>query len=239
MASFENETWDYEMVITDETEGKAVAVFWNMTPRRVVAFLYRKAFDFTSLFMRNALIRVDYSENHSLFDRTMLVQIIGMDSTSVNYMSKLKMFAGQTGDVVHFYGNTIHPHAYIVDPNHAGGRAWCFKGKNDVEQDIAVARCALPVIDMSNTEMPNLWTDYTMDQVLETEITDAYVDVTPTTLETYIENARGAAYFIGRQGFVGNDTNIPDHPGFTVAFIDLTGLDPWAPFDVYTMTIIF
>jgi len=236
---FENETWDYEMVITDETEGKAFAIYWNMNPRRAIAFLYRKAFDYNVLFMRNALIRLDYSETNQIFDRTMLVQLIGLDSTSVNYMSKLKMFAGQMGDVVHFYGNTIHPSAFIVDPSHAGGRAWCFKGKNDVIQDIAVAKCALPIIDLTNTEMPALWTEYTMDKVLEEEITDAYVDVAPATLENYIQYARGAAYFIGRPGFVGNDTNIPDHPGFTTSFIDLTGIEPWAPYDVYTMFIDF
>jgi hypothetical protein len=236
---FENETWDYELAVSDETEGKAFVIYWNRNPRRAIAFMFRKAFDFNVIFMRNTLIRLDYSESDAVFDRTMMVRLVGLDSTSVHYMSKLKMFAGQAGDVVRFYGNTIHPSAYIVDASHTGGRAWCFKGRNDVVQDIAVALCALPVISLSNNEMPILWTDYTMEKVLEAEITDAYVDIAPATLETYVKEARGAAYFIGRQGFVGNDTNIPDHPGFTSAFIDLSGFDPWAPYDIYTMNINF
>ena len=237
--SFENETWDYEMTITDEIEGKAFLLYWNMNPLKVIAFLQPKAMNFQSLVLRRAIIRVNYNDSDPIFDKTMLVMVTGIDSTSVNFMKKLKMFAGQKGDVVHIYGNTIHPYAYLVDPNYIGGRAWTFRAKNNTKLDIAVAKVALPPISLTNDEMPPIWDEYSMDKILEEEIVTVYNDATPSIIENYVYTARGVAYFVGPPGFVSNGTDIPQVPGFTPEFIDMTGLEPWAPVDVNNLTIGF
>ncbi len=239
MVQFEGTAWDYEMIISDDLTGKALALYWNLNPLKVVVIMHTKAWNYRTIFMRQTLIRIDYSEIDRNFDRTMLVQITGMDSTSLNYMNKLKMFVGQKDEIVYFYGNSIHPNAYFVDASHTGGRAWSFKGKNNINLDIAVARCALPPTTLPNTGMPDLWTQYSMDKVLESEITTAYVTVTQPVLDYYLQNARGAAYFVGLNGFVSNDNNIPNTPGFTTEFINLSGFDPWAPLDITNMTIKF
>lgn len=236
---FRNQTWDYLMFVTDELEGAALALYWNVNPRKAIAIFRPKALNSNSIFLRNAFVSIEYNESDQFFDRTTLIQITNMDSTLVNYMSKLKMFIGQKDDIAHIYGNTIHPTAYLVDPTHTGGRSWSFKAKNNIKLDIAVAKCALPHTTMTLDEMPNIWTFYSMDEVLREEIEAVYTDITPTQIDFYLNNAIGSAYFIGPAGFVSNNLDVPEDPGFTNDFLDLTGLEPWTPIDVFNMIISF
>ena len=236
---FYNETWDYFMFVTDGFEGAALALYWNINPRKAIAIFRPKAINSNSTFLRNAYVWIEYNESDQIFDRTTLIQIADMDTTSANYMSKLKMFIGQKGDVAHIYGNTIHPTAYLVDPEHTDGRSWSFIAKNNIKLDIAVAKCALPTTKMTLDEMPNLWTFYSMDEVLREEIEAVYTDLTPVQIDPLLVNAIGSAYFIGPAGFVSNNLDIPEDPGFTNDFLDLSGLEPWTPLDVYNMIISF
>ena len=236
---FFNQTWDYFMFITDGFEGAAMALYWNMNPNKAIAIFRPKALNSNSIFLRDAYVWIEYDESDQFFDRTTLIQITDMDTTSENYMSKLKMFIGQEGDVAHIYGNTIHPTAYLVNPEHTDGRSWSFKAKNNIKLDIAVAKCALPTTKLTLDEMSNIWTFYSMDEVLREEIEAVYTDLTPVQIEPFLINAIGSAYFIGPAGFVSNNLDVPEDPGFTNDFLDLTGLEPWTPIDVFNMIISF
>jgi len=236
-ATFEKVLWDYQLVLTDEQMQKGFELFWNMNPVKVVAILNPGIYNSKSLVMHNSMIRVDYSESDPDYDRTMLVRIVRKDSATRSFMKSMKMFLGQKGDVVDLYGNTIHPSAYIMDPNYVGGLSRSFKGRNNTKLDIAVAKCALPPVTLTNAGMNNLWSTYAMDTVLQTEMEAVYVDVNPAVLEPYLTNARGLAFFVGPAGFVGSGSPPSGQPGFTNSFIDLNGLNPWVPDDVYRMSI--
>ena len=238
-ADFFNETWDYFMFVTDGFEGGALALYWNMNPRKAIAIFRPKALNSNSIFLRNAWVWIEYNESDPFFDRTTLIQITGMDTTSANYMSKLKMFIGKKGDIAHIYGNSIHPTAYLVDPEHTDGRSWSFKAKNNMKLDIAVAKCALPTTKMTLDEMPTIWSTYAMDEVLRAEIEAVYTEATPAQVDFYVKNAIGLAYFVGPAGFVSNNMDVPEDPGFTNDILNLTGLEPWTPLDVYNMIISF
>ena len=171
----------------------------------------------------------------------MIVSVTKMDSTSRQYMSNIKFFAGKNGDNISLYGNSAHPYMALLNNNHNNGRCFCFQARNDVLNDIAIARIALPTI--LQTDITNIWTDFSVDRVLSDEIDIVYPNVDQSTLTTikkiYLANAIGPAYFTGEQGFVSNGTNIPDDDGFTTEFMNMTGLIPWAPFEINQMTITF
>jgi len=195
------ETWDYFLLTTDEVANPGLALYWNEKPRKAVAILNPLNMNNEAVELRNAFIMIEYDETNPDYDKTMTVHITNIDSTNVSYMSKLRIFIGMEGDVADIYGTTINPAEYLVDNAYTGGRSWCFKARNDIKQDIAVARCALPHVALSSAEMSELWTNNSMDKVLEEEIVAAYPDINPVDLDNYIGSATGLAYFIGSGGF--------------------------------------
>ena len=239
--SVNDTTWNYCLTVSDEELGTAFQLFWNTSPLEVIAILQPKAFDFSVTRNPNAMIKIEYSENDPDYEKTMIVSVTKMDSTSRQYMSNLKFFAGKNSDVISLYGTAIHPHMALINNNHTNGRAFCFQAKNDILNDIAIARIALPTI--LQTDMSNIWDDFSVDKVLSDEIDIVYANVEQSTLTTikniYLANAIGPAYFTGEQGFVSNAGDIPDDEGFTQDFMNLTGLTPWAPSEISQMTITF
>lgn len=234
-------TWDYCLTVSDEELGTAFQFFWNTNPLEVIAILQPRAFDFSTTRNPNAMIKIEYSENDPDYDKIMIVSVTKMDSTSRQYMSTFKFFAGKNGDIISLFGNSIHPYMALLNKNHINGRSFCFQARNDVINDIAIARIALPTI--LQTDMTNIWVDFSVDQVLSDEIDIFYPNVDPSTLtdikEIFLTNAIGPAYFTGEQGFVSNAGNVPDDEGFTQDFMNMTGLTPWAPFVINQMTITF
>lgn len=234
-------TWDFCLTVTDEELGTAFQLFWNRNPVKASALLQPKAFDYTADRNPNSMIKIEYNENDPDYEKTMIVSITRLDSTSRNYMSKLKFFAGKNGDIISMYGNSIHPYMALIDENHENGRCFCFKAKNDVSNDIAIARIALPTI--LQTDMSNIWVDFGVYKVLSDEIDIVYSDVDQTTLDkikkVFLEYATGPAYFTGEQGFVSNEDDIPDDEGFTQEFTDMPGLVPWSPSEINQMSLSF
>jgi len=239
--SVNDTTWNYCLTVSDEELGTAFQLFWNTNPLEVIAILQPRAFDFGVTRNPNSMIKIEYSENDPDYDKTMIVSVTKMDSTSRQYMSSLKFFAGKSGDIISLYGTAIHPYMALINDNHTNGRAFCFQAKNDVLNDIAVARIALPTI--VQTDMTNIWDDFSVYQVLSDEIDIVYANAAQATLDhikvIFLEYATGPAYFTGEQGFVSNGTDIPDDDGFTSEFINMTGLTPWAPSIISKMTITF
>ena len=99
-------TWNYCLTVSDEELGTAFQLFWNTSPLEVIAILQPKAFDFTVTRNPNAMIKIEYSENDPYYDKTMIVSITRLDSTSRQYIRNLKFFTGKNGDIVSLYGNT-------------------------------------------------------------------------------------------------------------------------------------
>ena len=233
--------WNYCLTVSDEELGTAFQLFWNTGPLEVIAILQPRAFDFSATRNPNAMIKIEYSENDPDYEKTMIVSVTKMDSTSRQYMSNLKFFAGKNSDVISLYGTAIHPYMALINNNHTNGRAFCFQAKNDVLNDIAVAKIALPTILQTN--MTNIMVDFSVDKVLSEEIDIFYANVDQAVLnqikEWFLGKATGPAYFTGKQGFVSNANNIPDDESFTQDFMNMTGLTPWAPSEINQMTITF
>jgi hypothetical protein len=154
----------------------------------------------------------------------------------------MKMFVGQKGDTVQIRGNSNHPTAQIMNSAWQGGRSWCFVAKNNVALDIAVAKVALPPVSHSNTL--DLWTDYSMEKVLEDEVKAAY-NILPVADQNVIiglvtANAKIPGFFQGDGGFISSGlANIPSNTGFTPKFINLGYLQPYTPSEVNMLVISF
>jgi len=240
--SINDTTWNYCLTVSDEELGTALQLFWNTDPLEVITILQPRAFDFSTTRNPNAMIKIEYSENDPDYDQTMIVSITKTDSTSRQYMSNLKFFAGKNGDIISLYGNSTHPYMALLNKNHTNGRCFCFQARNNVPRDIAIARIALPTI--LQTDMSDIWVDFGVDKVLSEEIDIVYANVTDQEIlndikEIFLANATGPAYFTGEQGFVSNAGDIPDDEGFTKDFMNMTGLTPWTPSEISQMTITF
>ncbi len=239
--SINDTTWDYCLTVSDEELGTALQLFWNTSPLEVIAILQPKAFDFSTTRNPNAMIKVEYSENDPYYDKIMIVSVTKTDSTSRQYMKNLKLFAGKNDDIISLYGNSTHPYMALLNENHINGRSFCFQARNNIPEDIAIARIALPTV--LQTDMTNIWVDFSVDQVLSDEIDIVYPNVEQSILTDikiiYLANATGPAYFTGEQGFVSNAGDIPDDEGFTQDFMNMTGLTPWVPSEINQMTITF
>ena len=233
--SVNDTTWNFCLTVSDEELGTALQLFWNKNPLEVIAILQPSAFDFSTTRNPNAMIKIEYSENDPDYDKTMIVSITKMDSTSRQYMSNLKFFAGKNGDIISLYGNSTHPYMALINDNHINGRCFCFQARNDVPNDIAIARIALPTI--LQTDMSNIWVDFSVDKVLTEEIDIVHANADQATLtqikDIFLAKAIGPGYFTGDQGFV------PDDEGFTQDFMNMTGLTPWAPSEINQMIITF
>lgn len=239
--SVNDTTWNFCLTVSDEELGTALQLFWNKNPLEVIAILQPSAFDFSTTRNPNAMIKIEYSENDPDYDKTMIVSITKMDSTSRQYMSNLKFFAGKNGDIISLYGNSTHPYMALINDNHINGRCFCFQARNDVPNDIAIARIALPTI--LQTDMSNIWVDFSVDKVLTEEIDIVHANADQATLtqikDIFLAKAIGPGYFTGDQGFVSNASNVPDDEGFTQDFMNMTGLTPWAPSEINQMIITF
>lgn len=234
---YQKETWDYGLLISDEKAGKAFQIVWNLSPLKIVAILHPMAYNVRSLNQRHSFIKVEYNEDNQNYDRTMIVSIVGLDSTNVKFVKNLKVFFGQKGDIVSLYGNFNMPYGYVVSAQETPGRSFCFKAKNNTKLDIAVAICAIPHTTLSS--IGTLWSYYSMDKVLERQIMAAYPNMGLLTLNQFIKNAVGIAYFSGTNGFVSNDKDNPDPGKFTSEFIDMSNINPWTPATIESMNINF
>lgn len=95
-------TWDFVLTLSDAEMGTAFQLFWNTNPLKATAILQPLAFDFTANRNPNSMMKIEYNENDPVYDKTMIVSITGIDSTSIQSMQKLKFFAGKSGDIVSF-----------------------------------------------------------------------------------------------------------------------------------------
>ena len=237
-----NASWEYALFVADEDGSRAFQLFWNQKPLKGIAMLAPGNLFRTFDLNVNSLIHIEYSEEQLAFageafayDKWMLVSVTNLDSTSRNYMNKLRLFAGKAGDIVYLRGNSAHPYAMILDETRNNGICWSFVAKNNVVKDIAVAKVALPPVDINT--LTGMWEDYSMENVLTAEIEKVY-DSDPNLTSIVAESTASAkipGYFTGVLGYVSCGSNVPAIDGFTLDFIDLGNMEPFIPSEVNGM----
>lgn len=233
-------TWDYAMYVKDD-ENMALQVFWNIEPVKGLAIMNIGVLNQTAVINRNAYVMIEYSEDDAFYDRYMMVHITNMDSLTINFMNKMKLFAGQKGDVVYIRGNSNHPSAVIIDAANTEGKSWAFVAKNNVIRDVATAKVALP--PPMEEVSTNLWENYSMEKVLEEEVRVVFGQLQPTELEALVtlvtRNAKTPAFF-NSNGFVaaGADKR-PADIGFSDELVNLDDLMPFPPIEVKNLQIVF
>lgn len=246
--SFEDQAWDYQLTVTDansENEadgGKALQIFWNKSqPIKGIAII--KPYNCDRLENGNAkdaLFRIDYSADGSLgYDAHMEVSISGLplenplnDPYSV---STLKMFAGKKGDVIDVFGNTNHPNAIFFSGD--AGFNWAFVASGHEVKDIAVAEVGLPPSQLDETNREVLLEEYSVKNVLTTEITSVWPEIDENLLNAYLVNTAAPGYFDKKTGFLAGGTS----PGADWDVLEnrLNSLSPYNPKAISNLVVAF
>jgi hypothetical protein len=156
------------------------------------------------------------------------------------------MFAGKNGDVIDIHGNSNHPGFKIIDTTYTGGRNYAFVARSNRELNISVAKIALPPSSVSTIE--NIFEEYSIKNVIKRELEEEYaglISIYPAAQDTldamvdlYTAEAEPPGYF-DAGGFISNADSIPDNEGFTEEFMDLSGMQPYVPFDIKNLIISF
>lgn len=228
-------TYDFEMTMVDtENEDMALQLLWNTSPVNGIGVLSLYHIDrVENAEAKDALIRIDYTEDDANYDATMTVSITGLEAAEDGDIDNLKMFVGKKGDVVDVMGNSNHPDIIIIDENFTGGRNYAFVARGDESTDLGVAKLALPP---SATTTADVLVDFSVFAVLEAEIQAAgFTD--QDIIDAVLIEAQSPAYF-NNDGFITSGAdNKP--ASFSDSFVDLSGMNPFVPNDVKNLTIDF
>lgn len=245
---YENQTWDYELTITDADSenqadgGKALQIFWNKnTTVKGIAIIKPYNCDRVSnVGIKDAVFRIDYSEGGELgYDAQMEVSISGLplESPLENPYSvnTLRMFAGKKGDVVDVYGNTNHPNAILFSGN--VGFNWAFVASGNDVKDIGVAEVGLPPSDLDESDRDVLLKEYSIKNVFTSEITSVWPGIDPNLLSAYLTNTAAPGYFDNKHGFISGGVS----PGaeWDVLTNRLEALSPYNPKSTSELVVTF
>lgn len=247
-ATFEDQVWDYQLTVTDadsENEadgGKALQIFWNKSAI-IKGIAIIKPYNCNRLEnagAKDATFRIDYSEGGELgYDAQMEVSISGLplenplnNPFSVN---TLKMFVGKKGNVVDVFGNTNHPNAILFSGN--AGFNWAFVASGDEVKNIGVAEVGLPPSDLNESDREVLLTEYSVKNVLTTEIIQTWPEIDQDLVNAYLINTAAPGYFDDKTGFLSGGTS----PGadWDVLANRLGTLSPYNPTEISNLTVSF
>lgn len=225
----------HEFTIIDEvTAQQALQLLWNNNPVEGISILRPFYLDQTAhADIPGVFMRIDYSENSLLYDASMTVSMVGMDPVENGDIDNIKMFVGKKGDVVEVIGNSNHPNLTILDENFTGGRNYAFVGRGNQVSNLGVIKLALPP---SGTDRANILSDYSVFNVLESEILSV-VDLSDATIDEILAEAQSPAFF-NENGFITSGVN--NQPvNFDNTFVDLTGMEPFIPNDIKNLSVAF
>lgn len=228
-------SYDFEMTMVDtENEDMAIQLLWNTGPVDGVGIIKPYHVDrIENIESLDALIRIDYSEDDANYDATMTVSIVGLETPENGDIDNLKMFVGKKGDVVDVMGNSNHPNIVIIDENYTGGRNYAFVARGDESTDLGVAKLALPP---SSTATADVLVDFSVFAVLEAEIQAAGI-TDQDIIDAVLVEALSPAYF-NNDGFITSGAdNKP--ASFDASFVDLSGMNPFAPNTVKNLALDF
>lgn len=244
---FEGATWQFQMDITDvesetnDDRGLAMQIFWNQSPIKGVAILKPYNINRDENDVNNAVFRIDYSEaGEAGYEAQMIVSITDLPEWDDRFwMNNMKMFVGKNGDVVELYGNSNHPNAYFYTEKQ--GFSWSFVAAGNDVENIGVAEVGLPPSNLDATSRSVILEDYSIKQVLKTEIDEWFfaeygVKLDSESLDAYLDNANAPGFF-DENGFV-QDGVAPDSRYEDLAS-RIEGLAPYNPSEVSGLEIDF
>jgi len=245
-ADYEGVTYEFRLTITDGTD-TAMQVFWNTGPvKKGVAIVHPYNMDRTTdtttdIIAKNTRYKIDYSEvevvNSISYEKRMIVFIAGLRAVNNFDINNMKMWVGKrNGSILDIWGNSNHPSAKILDSTFTGGRNYAFIARADQVKNIGVAEVALPPSTI--TTITNLFTTYSVYNVLKEEVDAIGFDTSLAIVDTFLMETIAPAYFVDT-GFAANGPGNEPNANFTPAFIDLSGLPPYVPNDIRTLTISF
>ncbi len=235
--TYGGQSFEFELTMFDEDGAQGAQLIWSRDPARVVAILRPYDIDRTEgMGSKDVFYQIEYAENQGDYEASMVVSITNIQEEDKDFLDNMKMFVGKNGDVIDVYGNSNHPELTILDPDFQGGRNYAFVARGDEVQDIAVAIVGLPPSSVSMLE--GLLEEYSVYNVFEQEMIAVGI-TNPDIIEFILQNAHSPAYFIGEDGFVGSGDNVPEHPGFTADFRDLSGLSPFVPKEIKELELEF
>lgn len=234
-------TWSYRLEIENDGGNKAFQFFWDTGPVfEAIAVLDLYEMDnIEHPDVEGMLMEIRTSGNSGAgFKRSMEVLIDdhpkepGEDD---GYVDNLRMLVTDFGDEVLITGNSNHPDLILFDSTQGDGISYSFVGRGSKSLDIGVVKLAIP--PSSLTDISNVFVNYSVDTVFRTEILNLYPSIHPDTLDALLVNTKIPAFF-DQNGFISAGT-VPNNPGFTNSFIDLSGLQPFVPRNVRDMELNF
>ncbi|MBI4647367.1 MAG: hypothetical protein HY738_12470 [Bacteroidia bacterium] len=244
-SSFENATWQYQLTITDAASesnadgGKALQVFWNLSPVKGIAILKPYNCNRNDTSSGQAMLRIDYSEAGEYgYEKHMIVSISDLtvaDPLVDPYsMSALKMFAGKTGNIVDVYGNSNHPNAKFYTDN--VGFNWAFVAAGNESSDIGVAEVGLPPSNLDNDTRDSLLGYYAIKDVLNREIFEMWPTLDSAAVAAYLYNTEAPGFF-NANGFIQGGT--APSSDYTDLVTRIQNLTPYKPLDVSNLSVEF
>jgi hypothetical protein len=144
------------------------------------------------------------------------------------------MFVGKKGDVVDVYGNSNHPNAILFSGN--VGFNWAFVASGNDPKDIAVAEVGLPPITLDTDDREVLLKDYSIKNVLASEITSVWPQIDPTALDTYLSATSAPGYF-NASGFIAG--GVSPSAEFDLLEDRLEDLSPYNPKATSELVVTF
>lgn len=246
-SSFSGENWEYQMTVVDANSstnndgGVAIQVFWNNSPVKGIAIIKPYNLNRTaSINYPDAMYRIDYSEAGELgYDKHMIVEITGLPLADPAIepwsMSKIKMFAGKTGDIIDVYGNSEHPNATFIDTTYKGFD-WAFVASSKQSSNIAVAEVGLPDDELSSNDRTNILVTNSIKNVFTNQINLAYPGLSQESINNYLYNTEAPGYFNSNGFLQGGTSPSTDYDDLVNNIANLT---PYNPIDIKNLTISF
>lgn len=247
-ASFENQTWQFKMTITDVDTDEAakiesniaMQIFWNNSPVKGIALLNPWNIDrLSNVAYKDAMYRIDYSEAGEMaYEQHMIVSLTGLpmgNPLDEPYaMSTLKMFAGRNGDVVSLFGNSEHPNAKFFTGE--TGFNWAFTAAAITSANIAVAEVGLPSNTLDSDNRYTLLVENSIKNVFSAQILSVWPFIDEETLNAYLYNTQAPGFF-NQNGFVQAGT--APHSGYNSMLNIIAALKPYNPAAIHQLTISF
>jgi len=208
---FDGRIWEYGLTITDaesegnEDGGKAMQIFWNTRPKEGITLIKPYNLDRTNDHRwTEAMFRIDYSGAGELgYDHHMIVSIADMPAIDPLLapfaMDGMRMFVGKKGDVVDVFGNSSHPNAKFLTEK--VGYNWAFVASGSDTEDIAVAEVGLPLSTVDSEDREVLLEEYSIYNVLYTEVKTVWPDASEEILNEWLVNTEAPGFF-NVEGFI-------------------------------------
>lgn len=244
--TYEGIAYQYMLSIIDnepegnETQNKALQVFWNNNPVTGVALINPYNINRnTDPKFELTMYRIDYSEAGNLgYTHHMIVSIDNFPLENPLIwpfsLSTMKMFVGKNGDLVSVYGNSEHPNARFI--NSDTGFDWAFVAAGYRSENIAVAEVGLPSDTLNSDNRNVLLVENSIKNVFTSQIYELWPWIDSTSVQAYLYNTEAPGFF-ANYGFIGGGTS----PGQQYdALLELIpGLKPYNPAEIHVLEIEF